>query len=354
MQILVTGGAGFVGSVLVPALLDRGDRVRIVDCDMFGTDHVDRRAELIRDDVLNFRRDWLDGIDAVVHLAGLSNDPMAAFSPSLNYILNASGTAIVAHAAKEAGVRRFVFASSCSVYGLSDAAEIDETHDAKPAFPYAISKLMSERGLGCLEDDRFRPISLRKGTVVGASPRMRFDLVTNAMVRAAISTSTIVVNNPDLWRPLLDVRDAARAYIAAIDADSDVSGIFNVAGENFSIGALAKTVQRTLCEFGIDTHLDIRHQPDLRSYRVSTRRAEAEFGFRTQIPMDETVRSIVRDIRARDLDVDDPRHFNVQQMKLHLEQNENPWRGVVQRPASLQAGTGRRAHVLEQSEKKAA
>lgn len=337
MHILVTGGAGFVGSVLIPALLDRGDRVRIVDCDMFGTGHVDGRAELVCEDVLNFQREWLDGIDTIVHLAGLSNDPMAAFSPSLNYILNASGTAIVAHAAKEAGIRRFVFASSCSVYGLSDAAEIDEEHHAKPTFPYAISKLMSERGLQCLQDDNFEPIMLRKGTVVGASPRMRFDLVTNAMVKSALVTGSITVNNPDLWRPLIDASDAARAYLAAIDAPSGVAGVFNIAGENFSIGQLAETVQRTMAEFGITALLDIHHKADVRSYRVSTTKAAEQLGFRAQIPMDQTIRNIVREVRARDIELDNPRYYNVQQMKLHLERNENPWRGVVQRPATLQS-----------------
>src|SRR5205807_8885948 len=132
-------GAGYVGSDLARELLDQGFRVRVVDCGFFGLDHVDPRAEVVAGSILDFAGEWLKGVDAVVHLAGLSNDPMAAFSPSLNYMLNAGGTAIVAQATKEAGIKRFVFSSTCSVYGMDENGPLDEEHDASPPFPYAIS-----------------------------------------------------------------------------------------------------------------------------------------------------------------------------------------------------------------------
>ena len=177
MKVLVTGGAGFVGSVLTRVLIDLGSQVRVVDNGFFGLDHVDPRAEVIRGDILEFNPAWLDEVIAVVHLAGPSNDPMAAFSPRLNYLLNAGGAAIVAQASKDAGIRRFVFSSTCSVYGKDDSEPFGEERPTSPSFPYAISKLMAERMLACLTDDQFRPIVLRMGTVVGWSPRMRFDLV---------------------------------------------------------------------------------------------------------------------------------------------------------------------------------
>ncbi len=153
MRVLVTGGAGYVGSVLTRVLLDRGDRVRVVDCGFFGLDHVDSRAEVVPGSILNFAPEWLDSMDAVIHLAGLSNDPMAAFSPSLNYMLNAGGAAIVAQATKDAGIRRFIFSSTCSVYGLDESGPLDEEHATNPPFPYAISKLMAERLLTCPQSD---------------------------------------------------------------------------------------------------------------------------------------------------------------------------------------------------------
>src|SRR3972149_1437229 len=143
MRVLVSGGAGYIGSVLVPVLIERGCQVRIVDLGLFGTDHICPDAELIRADVVDFDPDWLDGVDAVVHLGGLSNAPMADFSPKLNYLYNAAGTAVVAQAAKRAGVSRFIFASTCSVYGLNDSAEVAEDHHVSPCFPYAVSKLMA-------------------------------------------------------------------------------------------------------------------------------------------------------------------------------------------------------------------
>lgn len=326
MRILVTGGAGYVGSVLVPMLVKRGYKVRVVDLGLFGLEHVDSRAEVIEGDILQFRKEWLDGVDAVIHLAGLSNDPMAGFSPSLNYLLNAAGTAIVAHYAKSAGVRRFVFASTCSVYGHNDSADMDETAQVNPSFPYAISKLMAERALTCLADENFRPIILRKGTVVGWSPRMRFDLVTNAMVKSALTRQRIDVHNPSLWRPLLDVADAAQAYIRALDADLSVTGIFNIAWDNYTIGRLADEVASTLREFGIDVPLNIEHRQDVRSYRVSIAKASTVLDFRPAVSMRDTVREIMRNIQRNEItDFDHPRFHNVEQLKIKLSQGALPW-----------------------------
>lgn len=327
-RIMVTGGAGYVGSVLVRQLLQRGHSVRVVDCGLFGVDHVDARAELIVASVLDFDPSWLDDIDAVVHLAGLSNDPMAAFSPSLNYIFNAAGLGIVAQAAQGAGIRRFVFGSTCSVYGFNDAAEVDETFRVKPVFPYAVSKHMGERLLGCLIGDEFRPIILRKGTVVGWSPRMRFDLITNTMVKSAMLQGRIVVNNPDLWRPLVDVEDASRAYVRALEADLSITGTFNVASGNYRVGEVAEVVRQELEQLGIPATLEVHHRSDVRSYRVNATRIARELGFVPSVEMRQTVRGIVEHIRANPkIDLNDRRYNNVEQFKYLLAKETIPANG---------------------------
>lgn len=326
MHVLVTGGAGYIGSVLVPELIEQGHAARVVDYGMFGMDHIDSRAEVIEGDVLDFHKEWLDDVDAVIHLAGLSNDPMAAFSPSLNYLLNAGGTAIVAQCAKDSGVPRFVFASTCSVYGQNDAAEVNESYEVNPSFPYAVSKLMAERAVACLADENFHPIVLRKGTVVGWSPRMRFDLVTNAMVKAALTRRQIDVYNPLLWRPLLDVADAAKAYIHALDADRSITGVFNIAKDNYTIGFLAEEVASTLQEFDIDVSLNIHHHHDVRSYRVSMAKASAVLGFRPGISMRDTVRNILVNIQRNEItDFNATKYYNIDQFKSLLSNGAFPW-----------------------------
>src|SRR6202023_2305191 len=152
---------------------------------------------------------------------------------------------------KDAGIRRFIFSSTCSVYGKDDSQVFTEERMTTPTFPYAISKLMAERLLECLTDERFRPIVLRKGTVVGWSPRMRFDLVTNTMVKTALTEGRIVIHNPDLWRPLIDVEDASGAYLSAIDADPAVTGVFNVATRNYRLAELGAIVADELNALGI-------------------------------------------------------------------------------------------------------
>jgi nucleoside-diphosphate-sugar epimerase len=327
VRVLVTGGAGYVGSALTHTLLDEGFRVRVVDCGFFGLDHVDSRAEVIAGSILDFAGEWLNGVDAVVHLAGLSNDPMAAFSPSLNYMLNAGGAAIVAQATKEAGIRRFVFSSTCSVYGLDDGDPLDEDHPTNPPFPYAISKLMAERMLACLTDDQFRPIILRKGTVVGWSPRMRFDLVTNAMVKSALTQNRIVIHNPALWRPLIDVEDACHAYVRALVADLSVAGVFNISSHNYTLDELGAIVVENLESFGVRPAVEIQNRPDLRSYRVRTDKAAEILKFRPKKPMAQTVREVAANAMKRPAgDLEHSRYYNIRQMERlmadgHLQRN---------------------------------
>ncbi len=316
MRVLVAGGAGYVGSVLCQRLLDRGHQVKVVDLGLFGTDHLPGEIELQVADILECRQEWFEGVDAVINLAGLSNDPMADFSPSLNYELNAAAAALLAQMARRAGIRRFVLGSSCSVYGFTEGQEVDEEWPAKPQFPYAISKLMAEKALWCLEDQEFRPIILRKATVIGWSPRMRYDLVANTMVKSAFTTGRIVIHNPSLWRPVIDVRDAARAYVRAVEAPLSIAGTFNIAYDNYSVGRIATEVASALADYGVSVSIQVEHRQDPRSYRVSTQRAREVLGFAAHHSIKQCVSDLLERIQnGTNRDFHNPRYVNIEWIK---------------------------------------
>ena len=182
----------------------------------------------------------LNGFDAMIFLGGLSNDPMAQFRPDLNFNGNCSIPTYLAYICKQAGIKRFICASSCSVYGFTDNQTLTETDFVKPAYAYGISKLQCENGLMILEDDNFKPIMFRKGTVGGFSPRMRYDLVVNTMIMSGLSKGKITVNSANLWRPLIDIRDVIQGYRLALESDLSISGVFNLSGFNYTIGELQK------------------------------------------------------------------------------------------------------------------
>ena len=169
--------------------------------------------------------------------------------PSKNFIFNAAAPATLAYIAKKAGVKRYVYASSCSVYGYTENELYDENRPAVCAYPYGISKLQGEQAALQLQDDNFSVISLRKGTACRYSPRMRLDLIINTMFKSAMRDRTIIVNNPSIWRPILSIEDAASAYIRAMEANYKISGIFNIASGNYTVGEVADRVR-----LSIETH----------------------------------------------------------------------------------------------------
>jgi nucleoside-diphosphate-sugar epimerase len=314
MKILIAGGAGYVGSVLVPKLLSRGYEVEVVDLLWFGNALPDG-VRVIARDILDLGLADLAGYDQVVFLAGLSNDPMADYSPGKNFVYNAACPAFLAYLAKQAGVRRFIYASSCSVYGYSVDDFRDETGAATSQYPYGISKLQGELGVLHLQDDAFSVIALRKGTVCGYSPRMRFDLVVNTMFKTAMTANRITVNNPSIWRPILGIQDATDAYVRAIEADSRISGVFNVASGNFTLGELADYVDSALREhLGLHAKLEIRHLEDVRNYKVDFAKAERVLGFRPVHGIEQIVRELI-DHRSEYGDMDDPRYSNIASFK---------------------------------------
>jgi len=245
MKLLIAGGAGYVGSALIPKLLDRGYKVDVVDLFWFGN-RLPRQVGIINKDIFQLSVEDLASYEQVIFLAGLSNDPMAEFSPSKNFIFNAAAPAYLAYTAKNAKVRRYIYASSCSVYGYSENELFDETRPVASTYPYGISKLQGEQAAMQLCDHEFSVISLRKGTVSGYSPRMRLDLIVNTMFKTALKERTITVNNPSIWRPILSIEDATTAYIRAIEANYKISGIFNVASGNYTVGEVGDLVRGRL------------------------------------------------------------------------------------------------------------
>ena len=292
MKILVAGGAGYVGTSLVRALMARGHFLTVVDLFWFG-DHLPNKAVAQKRDLMTLSAEELQPFDVVVFLAGLSNDPMAEFSPARNFIENAAAPGYLCYMARKAGVGRFVYASSCSVYGVTQGEPQDESAPTLSEYPYGISKLNGERACRALANDDFSVIALRKGTVCGVSPRMRFDLLLNTMFKTAMLEGVIRVNNPKIWRPVLAIEDAVEAYVKAIEAPPQVSGTFNLASVNVTVGQAAEQVM-----FGMRKHLDrnirleLHQREDVRNYRVDWALIEQTLGYRPR----HGVASIVADL----------------------------------------------------------
>jgi nucleoside-diphosphate-sugar epimerase len=329
MKILVAGGAGYVGSVLIPTLLDRGYDVSVVDLFWFGN-QLPASVTILHKDIFDLQIADLAAYDQVIFLAGLSNDPMADFSPSKNFIFNASAPAYLAYIAKKAGVRRYIYASSCSVYGYTENELFDEDQPVSSSYPYGISKLQGERAVMQMVDSQFSVISLRKGTVSGYSPRMRFDLIINTMFKCAMKDGVIRVNNPAIWRPFLSIEDAAMAYTRAVEANETLSGIFNIASGNHTVGEIADLVKLALDEeLGKKVNLDIHHVKDVRNYKVSIERAKNVLSFHPH----QSVRSIVRNLienMDKCSDWDNPNYYNIHVFKvLEKAQAAAPDAGVA-------------------------
>ena len=314
MKILCAGGAGYIGNVLIPKLLDRGYKVDVVDLFWFGN-HLPRQVGILNKDIFHLSVEDLEPYDQVIFLAGLSNDPMAEFSPSKNFIFNAAAPAYLAYMAKKAKVKRYIYASSCSVYGYTENELFDETRPVASNYPYGISKLQGEQAAMQLVDENFSVIALRKGTVSGYSPRMRFDLIINTMFRSAVREHVITVNNPSIWRPILSIDDAATAYTRAIEANYKLSGIFNVASGNYTVGEVADLVRSSVEErLKKKVDLNIKHIQDFRNYKVSIEKAKNVLSFHPSGDVKSIVGGLV-DNMDKFQDWDNPLYSNIQSLK---------------------------------------
>ena len=278
MNILVTGTDGYIGSVLAPILTRAGHQVTALDTGYYKDGWLFSRSRfffesprtIVKDLRLVDKND-LDGIDAIVHMAELSNDPLGENKPEITNEINHIGSVRLAEMAKQAGIGRYVYTSSCSVYGVSDAEFVDESSRTNPQTAYARCKVMVENDVAAMSDENFVPVFLRNATAYGASPRMRFDIVLNDLMGLAWTTRKIaMISDGSPWRPLVHVQDICRAILCAIEAPGTaVRGeVFNVGSteENYRIRDVANVVAETVpgCEVSLGPS-----GGDNRSYRVN-------------------------------------------------------------------------------------
>jgi len=312
-NIFIAGGAGYIGTRFCNELA-KNYNITVYDHFWFG-DNITADVKKIHGDIRDITASDLIGFDAVLFLGGLSNDPMAMYRPDLNFIENSAIPTYLAFVAKEAGVKRFICASSCSVYGHTKNRTLTESSKVKPSFAYGISKLQCERGISILEDDSFKPILFRKGTVGGWSQRMRYDLVVNTMLMTAFTKGEITVNSPNLWRPLIDIRDVISGYKLAIDCDENISGVFNLSGGNCTIGELGDTIHKALALQGHDVKVNYLDVADVRNYKVSTSSIEDVLGFKAQYTPADSVSEILSNIDIETYDFNNSKYYNITTFK---------------------------------------
>lgn len=310
--------------MLVPRLLNRGYRVRVLDLLWWGEEslaEVRDRIELVQADLRELPESALDGVDGVIHLAGLSNDPSAEYDPAANWQVNALATETLAEACLRSDIRRLVFASSCSLYDGLATGMHDECAPVEPQAAYALSKRYAEEELLARRASGLEPVILRCGTVYGWSPRMRYDLVVNRFVRDALLHGELQLHGGGwMRRPLVDVQDLANVLIAALQAPAEtVAGeIFNVLGRNYLIRRLALLVARTFAASGRTVTLAETSLPRLvRDYECSNAKLIARFGFTPTRPLAEAVTDLLARADCESPAVlADPRYENIRWLEL--------------------------------------
>ena len=276
MRVLVTGHNGYVGTIMMPMLVAANHEVVGLDTNLyegstFGED-VPRNFTEINRDIRDVELSDLEGFDAIIHLAGLSNDPLGDLNPELTYDINYRASVRLAQMAKEMGIERFIFSSSCSNYGAGVNDWLDESSAFNPVTPYGRSKVMVEQDVTKLADDNFSPTFLRSGTAYGVSPRLRFDLVLNNLAAWAYTTGLVYLKSDGTpWRPIVHISDMARAFIAVMESPRELihNEAFNVgrSGENYQIRQLAQIVAETIP--GSRVEFAEGASADKRNYRVN-------------------------------------------------------------------------------------
>lgn len=328
-HVLVTGGAGYVGSALVPSLLELGHAVTVLDLYMFGhhvLDGVARHPRLIQicGDLRHpaVVEKALAGCDSVIHLACISNDPSFELDPTLGKSINYDAFRPLVQAAKKAGVNRFVYASSSSVYGIKENQEVTEDLPLEPLTDYSKYKAMCEEVLAEEREPGFVTMTVRPATVCGFAPRQRLDVIVNILANHAVTNRRIKVFGGAQLRPNIHIDDMVRFYELALELPGErIDGkIFNAGYDNAPVLELAETVRRVVQqdnELGGDIDMEIVPTDDNRSYHVSSRKAAEELGFTSKKTIEDAVRDLVaafKDGRLSDT-MDDIRYYNIKTMQ---------------------------------------
>lgn len=318
-SVLVIGGAGYIGSALVPKLLDSGYKVRLLDLLLYGEEPLKPvlnhpNLQIIEADFRQVDKvvEAMQGIKSVVHLGGLVGDPACALDENLTIEINLMATRMIAEVAKGSGVSRFVFASTCSVYGASDQT-LNECSKLNPLSLYARSKVASEKVLAMMADDKFAVVNLRFGTVYGLSGRIRFDLVVNLLTAKAIFEKKITVFGGDQWRPFVHVSDAALGVFKALNAPTALirGQTFNVGSneQNMTLSQVGQLIKRLVPEAQL---IELGQDGDRRNYRVDFSKIHHQLGFKPQWTVESGVNQVIDAIRSgRIRDYRDPAYSNV-------------------------------------------
>jgi nucleoside-diphosphate-sugar epimerase len=311
-RVLVTGGAGYIGSILVSRLLADGYKVIILDRLMFGVEPLkyflknpNPNLVVIVGDIQNEDdvQRALENADAVIHLAAIVGDPACAADSDLAVSVNFNATVRLADLCKKHKIRRFVFASTCSVYGMGRSEVLTEDAEVHPVSLYAETRLYGERGILSLADRSFSPVLLRLGTLFGLSPRMRFDIIINYLTQKAMREKKISIFGGDQWRPLLHVADAARAFQMAMECPLDkvANQIFNVGLTNLQIKEIGRIIHRSIR--GSEIQIMDKFE-DKRSYNVSFEKIQKTLNFEAEISIEAGIQEIVAALR--DGTIEDP------------------------------------------------